>query len=128
MMWVTWKVYEVTFPTTNEVGVTENAEVVAATFIVTVNPASMKLISDPVGPRVYTLNVAEGLKDMGLRILDRLSENAKLFISAEKQLVMLIAFVLLTVVKPAEQEDMLKEAAISWAACGTTVVGKRTRM
>lgn len=52
MVWVTWKVYGVTLPTTSEVGDTENAEVVAATFIVTVSPASMKLISDPVGPRV----------------------------------------------------------------------------
>ena len=57
--------------------------------------------------------MAEGLKEIGLRMLDKLSENARLVISAEKHPVMLMEFVLLTLIRLAEQVEMPNDAAMS---------------
>lgn len=70
--------YDVDAPTVGDRGVTVKPVVLAAMFIVTVSPLSMKFISEPDGPRVYNLKVSLGLNEGGFRMLDKLSDSARL--------------------------------------------------
>lgn len=60
------------------------------------------------------------MNDGGFRIFDKFNESDKVVMSAAKHPVILTT---LLPTNPELHEEVAKDAATSWALCGTTVVG-----